>query len=50
MKKFFRILLWTIIAVIFVGTFVYLFYNSKKKDTIYEIVTPEIGKGGRHNR
>lgn len=43
MKKFFRILLWTIIAVIFVGTFVYLFYNSKKKDTIYEIVTPEIG-------
>ena len=43
MKKFFRILLWTIIAVIFVGMFVYLFYNSKKKDTIYEIVTPEIG-------
>ena len=36
-------MLWTIIAVIFVGTFVYLFYNSKKKDTIYEIVTPEIG-------
>lgn len=43
MKKFFHILLWTIIALIFVGTFVYLFYNSQKKDTIYEIVTPEIG-------
>ena len=29
MKKFFRILMWTVIAAIFIGTFVYLFINSK---------------------
>ena len=43
MKKVFKILMWTVIALIFVGTFVYLFYNSKSKETVYELVTPETG-------
>ena len=43
MKKFFRILLWTLVALIFVGTFVYLFITSKPTETRYEIVTPETG-------
>lgn len=40
MKKFFRILLWTIIAVVFIGTFVYLFINSQEKEVIYSTATP----------
>lgn len=40
MKKFFKILLWTIIALIFIGTFVYLFRNSQSKETTYQEVTP----------
>ena len=40
MKKFFRILMWIIIAAIFAGTFVYLFLNSKGKETTYELVSP----------
>lgn len=43
MKKFFRILLWVIIALAFIGTFVFLFVNSKEKPTVYEIVTPDTG-------
>lgn len=43
MKKVFRILMWVIIAVIFVGTFVYLFINSQSKDAKYELVSPSIG-------
>lgn len=42
MKKFFRITLWVVIALIFVGTFVYLFLNSRQKEAVYEIVTPAI--------
>lgn len=40
MKKFFRILLWTVIAVVFVGTFVYLYLNSKEKEVTYAQVNP----------
>jgi HlyD family secretion protein len=43
MKKFFKIMIWAIVAIVFVGTFVYLFVNSKKKDPVYEVVTPTIG-------
>lgn len=43
MKKFFKILLWLIIAAIFIGTFVYLFINSSSKPAEYEIVTPREG-------
>lgn len=40
MKKFFRILLWIIVGVVFIGTFVYLYVNSQKKDAVYELVNP----------
>lgn len=43
MKKFFRIALWSIVALIFVGTFVYLYKNSQDKPTVYETVRPHIG-------
>ena len=42
MKKFFKIALWVIIALLFVGTFVYLFLNSRQKDAVYETVNPAI--------
>lgn len=37
MKKFFRIVLWSIIALVFVGTFIYLFNKSKAKQPEYEL-------------
>lgn len=40
MKRFFKILLWVVIAAIFIGTFVYLFINSSAKDVDYELVQP----------
>ena len=43
MKKFLRILMWCIIAAIFVGTFVYLFMNSRPEKELFEIVTPKSG-------
>lgn len=43
MKKFFKILMWIIIAAIFIGTFVYLFINSQPKETRYAIVMPDSG-------
>lgn len=43
MKKFFRILLWSLVGVLFIGTFVYLFLNSRPKETRYEIVHPTMG-------
>lgn len=42
MKKFFRIAMWTVIALIFIGTFVYLFINSKGKEDTYELVNPAV--------
>lgn len=43
MKKFFKILLWIIIAALFVGTFVFLYLNSQPKEVSYEIVSPTTG-------
>ncbi len=43
MKKFFRIALWVIVALLFVGTFVYLFINSRKAETVYNLVSPSVG-------
>ena len=40
MKKFFRILLYVIIGVIFIGTIVFLYQKSQPKEKIYEIETP----------
>ncbi len=41
MKKIFRILLWVVIAAIFVGTFVFLYLNSKGEEERYATVRPE---------
>lgn len=43
MKRFFRILIWIIVAAIFVGTFYFLYQNSQPKEVTYETVVPEIG-------
>lgn len=43
MKKFLRIFMWCLIAAVFVGTFVYLFINSKPQKESFEIVTPTTG-------
>lgn len=43
MKKALKILLWILVATLFVGTFVYLYFNSKPKEVTYEIVTPTTG-------
>lgn len=40
MKKFFKISLWVVVALIFVGTFVYLYMNSQKKEDVYAVVYP----------
>ena len=40
MKKFFRILLWVVIGALFIGTFVYLYMNSRPKEVLYSTVTP----------
>ncbi|WP_280121504.1 efflux RND transporter periplasmic adaptor subunit [Duncaniella muricolitica] len=40
MKKFFRILLWSLVGVLFIGTFVYLFIKSQPTETRYELVSP----------
>jgi HlyD family secretion protein len=42
MKKFFKILLWTLVGVVFAGTFVYLFINSRPKEVVYDTVKPEM--------
>lgn len=43
MKKFFKILLWSLVAAVFIGTFVYLFINSRPKEVRYEILSPVTG-------
>lgn len=40
MKKFFRILLWTVIGLVFIGTFVYLYKNSQDEEVRYSTVSP----------
>ncbi|MDE6134843.1 MAG: HlyD family secretion protein, partial [Muribaculaceae bacterium] len=42
MKKVFRILMWVVVAAIFIGTLVYLYYNSKSPETHYNQGRPEI--------
>lgn len=44
MKKFFRIFLWTLIVILFVGTFVYLFLKSRPEAVDYELVNPQKGE------
>ncbi len=41
MKKFFKIFMWVIIALIFCGTFFYLYMNSKNKEERYAIEYPK---------
>lgn len=43
MKKFLKSALWVLVAAMFVGTFVYLFLNSRNKKTEYEVVSPTLG-------
>lgn len=43
MKKIIKIAIWIVIAAIFVGTFVFLYLNSKPETTLYEIVAPTTG-------
>ncbi len=43
MKKIFRILLWVLIGAAFIGTFVFLYLNSKPKEVKYELVKPTMG-------
>ena len=43
MKKFFKIMMWAFVAIVFVGTFAYLFINSQKKAEAYELVSPTTG-------
>lgn len=40
MKKFFKILLIVIACVVFIGTFFYLYQNSKGKETVYDLRYP----------
>lgn len=42
MKRIFKILLWVIIITVFLGTFVYLFNNSRSKEVKYQEVSPTI--------
>ena len=42
MKKYLKITLLVVIAIILVGTFVFLYQKSKPKVITYEIVTPEV--------
>lgn len=40
MRKVLKILMWVVIAAVFVGTFVYLFINSQSHEKVYELVSP----------
>lgn len=42
MKKVFRIMLWAVIVLMFVGTFVFLYLNSREKETFYNEVHPSV--------
>lgn len=42
MKKFFRIFLFILVAIIFIGTFVFLYLNSRPKPVRYETLTPAV--------
>ena len=40
MKKFMKSALWVLVGLLFAGTFVYLYFNSREKKAEYEIVGP----------
>lgn len=42
MKKYLKIAILVIVALIFIGTFVFLYQKSKPKVTVYEVLAPEI--------
>lgn len=42
MKKVGQIFVWLIVALIFGGTFFFLYRNSQKKEDVYEVISPEI--------
>ncbi len=42
MKKYLKILMWIVIALVFIGTFVYLFLNSRPKEVNYDNISPEM--------
>ena len=42
MKKFFRIFLATLVAILFIGTFVFLYLNSRPKPVRYETLSPSV--------
>ena len=41
MKKYIKIALLVILALIFIGTFVFLYQKSQSKETIYDVLTAE---------
>lgn len=43
MKKVFRIMLWVVVAIVFVGTFVFLYLNSRTPEDVFAKVTPAHG-------
>lgn len=43
MKKFFKILLWVLVAAVVFGTFVFLYRNSRSEKTVYSTLRPETG-------
>ncbi|MBD5317606.1 MAG: efflux RND transporter periplasmic adaptor subunit [Bacteroides sp.] len=43
MKKFMKRAMWVLVALVFVGTFVYLFKNSQPKEVKFASVTPATG-------
>lgn len=43
MKKFLRIFMWCLIIAVFIGTFVYLFINSRPQKESFTLVSPTVG-------
>lgn len=43
MKKFFKLFLWILVGIIFIGTFVFLYLNSVPEKEEYTIVQPKYG-------
>lgn len=43
MKKFFKIFLWIVIGILFIGTFVFLYLNSRPEEVVYSTVKPKRG-------
>lgn len=43
MKRFFKVIAWIIIGFLFIGTFIFLYYNSVPAEEKYTIVSPKIG-------